>query len=178
MPSPKTSARRHRAARDCSMAAAGLLGALAAFEVALAAGVPWGEAAFGGGQAELNAGLRLAAVASAALDVGLALVLLRRGGYRVWAPLPQRWLPKAVWVVTAYFALGTLLNAASRSPIERALMVPTALSLALLCAGVAVFGDTEVSGRGEDNRRGDGGDALAATGQPEPVGGRRREGHR
>lgn len=142
---PTTSAPRHRAARRCSLGAAVLLGGLAAFEVALAAGAPWGEAAFGGGEAKLDAPLRVAAVASALLDTGIALVLLRRGGHRVWAPLRQRWLPSAAWVLTGYFALGTLLNAASRSPIERTLMVPTALSLAVLSACVAAFGDKESS---------------------------------
>jgi hypothetical protein len=36
-------------------------------------------------------------------------------------------------------ALGTLLNASSRSPIERAIWTPTALSLAVLCAVVAAW---------------------------------------
>jgi hypothetical protein len=83
----------------------------------------------------------MASVASAALDVGFALVLARRGGHRIWAPLPQRWLPAAVCILAAYSALGTMLNAASHSPVERALMVPTSLSLAVLCACVAVSGD-------------------------------------
>lgn len=141
MPSTTTSVRRHRAARNSSKGAASLLGALAVFEVALAAGAPWGEAAFGGGEARLGGGMRVAAVLSAGLDVGIALVLLRRGGHRVWAPLPQRWLPAGVWVISGYFALGTLLNAASRSPIERTLMVPTALSLAVLSACVAALAE-------------------------------------
>jgi hypothetical protein len=140
MPAPTTSVRRPRAARGCSLAAAALFVSLAAFEIALAAGAPWGKAAWGGGEANLNQGLRIASVVSAAVDVGFALVVARRGGHRLWAPLPQRWLPAAVWILAAYSALGTLLNAASRSPIERALMVPTSLSLAVLCACVAVFG--------------------------------------
>ena len=69
-------------------------------------------------------------------------MVLRRAGHSVWAPLPLRWLPAATWVLTGFMALGTLLNAASRSPIERALWTPIALSLAVLCGIVAAWSPT------------------------------------
>lgn len=47
---------RHRVARGCSIAAAALFITLACFQVALAVGLPWGEAAWGGGRAELGVG--------------------------------------------------------------------------------------------------------------------------
>lgn len=128
----------YRVARGSSVGAAALLAALAAFEVALAAGVPWGKAAWGGGQAELVVGMRVASGVWALVFVGFGLVVLRRAGHRVWAPMPQRWLPTSVWVITAYMLVGTLLNLISRSPIERAVMGPTALALAVLCGAVAV----------------------------------------
>lgn len=127
-------------ALGCSIAASGLFAALAAFEAALAAGVPWGNAAWGGAQANLGGGLRVASGAAAVLFSGAALVVLRRGGHRVWAPLPDRWLRPAVWALSGYTALGTLLNTASSSDIERAVMGPTALSLAVLCGIVAATG--------------------------------------
>lgn len=162
MPTRTGSERGQRVAGRCSLGAAGLLGGLAAFEVALAAGAPWGEAAFGGGEANLSAGLRLAAAASVPLDIAIALVLLRRGGHRVWALLPQRWLPPAAWVLTGYFGLGTVLNAASRSPVERNLMVPTALALAALSACVAGFGERQARGTSRAV-------AIAAMPSPRPV---------
>lgn len=125
------------AARAASIAAAGLFAALATFEAGLAAGLPMGSAAWGGREATLGVGLRVASGASAPLLGAAALVVLRRGGHRVWAPLPDRWLPQAGWILTGYTALGTLLNAASRSRVERAVMTPTALGLAVLCAIVA-----------------------------------------
>jgi hypothetical protein len=140
MPTATTLGRRHRVARGCAIAAAVLFVALAAFQVALAAGVPWGKAAWGGGQAELGTGLRVASGVQAVLAGGFALVVLRRAGHRVWSLVPRRWLPAAVWVLAACMALGTLLNASSRSPIERAVWTPTALSLAVLCAVVAAWG--------------------------------------
>lgn len=135
---PTTPGSRQRVARGSADAAAALFAALALFELALAAGLPWGKAAWGGGQAELNAGLRVASGLQAILAVGFALVVLRRAGHRVWAPLPQRWLPAAVWVLAGYMAVGTLMNAASRSPLERAVWTPVALSSAVLCAIVAI----------------------------------------
>ena len=129
---------RHRVPRRCSIAAAVLFGTLAGFQVALAVGLPWGEAAWGGGRAELGVGLRVASGVQAVLAVGFALIVLRRAGHSVWAPLPLRWLPAATWVLMGTMALGTLLNAASRSPIERA-WAPVALSLAVLCGIVAAW---------------------------------------
>ncbi len=127
-----------RTVRGASLGAAWLFAALAVFEAMLAAGLPWGRAAWGGGQANLSMGLRVASGGAVALFGGAALVVARRGGHRVWAPLPDRWLPAAVWVLAAYTGVGTLLNVASRSPLERAVMAPTAFSLAVLCTIVAV----------------------------------------
>ncbi len=134
-----TLGRRHRAALGCAIAAAVLFVALAVFQVALAGGMPWGKAAWGGGQAELGVGLRVASGVQAALASGFALVVLRRAGYRIWSPLPWRWHPAAVWVLAAYMAIGTLLNAISRSPVERAIWTPTAMSLAVPCVVVAAW---------------------------------------
>lgn len=135
---PSTVGSGLRIARGSAVAAAALFAALALFELALAAGLPWGKAAWGGRQAELNPGLRVASGVQAVLAMGFALVVLRRAGHHVWAPLPPRWLPPAVWVLAGYGAAGTLLNAASRSPLERAVWTPVSLSLAVLCAIVAI----------------------------------------
>lgn len=139
-PLDDTSARRRRVARRCSVAAAVLFGGLTTFQVALAAGAPLGRAAWGGQQTVLGVGLRVASGLSAVVFSGAALVILRRGGHDVWAPLPSRWLRRAVWFLAAYTALGTLLNAISRSPIERAVWGPTGLAMAILSAVVAKWG--------------------------------------
>lgn len=130
---------RHRVARGGAIAAAVLFGTLAGFQAALALGLPWGEAAWGGGRAELGMGLRVASGVQAVMAVGFALIVLRRAGHSVWAPLPAPWLSVATRVLTGYMALGTLINAASRSPIERAMWTPIAMSLAVLCGIVAAW---------------------------------------
>lgn len=132
-------ASRHRVARGSATAAAMLFGMLAGFQMALALGLPWGEAAWGGAHAELRVGLRVASGVQAVVATGFALIVLRRAGHGVWAPLPQRWLSIATRILAGYMALGTLVNAASQSSIERALWTPVALSLTVLCGLVAVW---------------------------------------
>jgi hypothetical protein len=125
-------------ARTCAVGAATLMGALAAFQVALAAGVPWGEAAFGGAQAQLDTPLRVTAGVAAVVWSGAALIVLRRAGHPNWAPLPRRALPVAVWVIASYTALGAVVNAVSPSAIERAIWVPVAVAISVLTFAVAI----------------------------------------
>jgi hypothetical protein len=146
-PPPGTSTRaRSRAALRCSVVAAAIFGVVAVFQLVLAAGVPWGQASWGGGKAELGGGLRAASAVQAVLFGGFALVVLRRAGHRVWAPIAERWLPAAVWILAGYMTLGTAMNAASRSSVER-FWTPVALSLAVLCAVVAVTSGRRVRTR-------------------------------
>ena len=55
---------------------------------------------------------------------------------------PARWVPGVVWGIAGYSVLGALLNAMSRSAVERAVMTPVALCLAVLCATVAAWSDS------------------------------------
>jgi hypothetical protein len=121
----------------CAIAATVLFGALAFFQAGLAAGLPWGKAAWGGSQAQLSPRLRVASGFSILLCAAMALTVLRRSGYNSWAPIPDSWLPVATWIITGYLAFGIALNAISRSRIERLLMVPTTVALTTLCAIVA-----------------------------------------
>ncbi len=116
--------------------AAGVIGGvtavgLAAFQVGLAAGAPWGEAAWGGQQAEPGTGLRVASAGAAAIWAGAAVTVARRVGVRTWAPVPDRWLGRATAIVAGYAGLGTLMNLASRSDLERTVMTPVALLIAV-----------------------------------------------
>lgn len=104
---------------------------LAAFQVALAAGAPWGEAAWGGQQAQPGPGLRAASAGAAAIWVGAAATVARRVGLRTWTPVPDRWLGRATGIVAGYAGLGTLMNLASRSDLERGVMTPVALVIAV-----------------------------------------------
>ena len=98
------------------------------FQLALAAGAPWGEWAMGGAYpGQFPPSLRVAAVVQAALLVGMALVVLTRAGLFTprWAR-HARWL---IWVGVAYGVIGLILNLITPSAGERAIWAPVAFVL-------------------------------------------------
>ncbi len=127
-------------ARVTSRVACGLLGALGTFQLALAAGAPWGEAAWGGASSTLTPGLRVASGVAAVVWSAGALVALRQGGHDGWAPLPDRWLRRTTIALAGYSGLGTLMNLASRSELERAIWAPTTLAMAVTLGLTAAWG--------------------------------------
>jgi len=121
--------------RAAALAAAAFIG-MAGFEIALARGAPLGRAAWGGANAHLQPGLRIASVGSAALLVFAALIVLGRVGSRL-SPLPSTFTRRGTWVLVGVLTLGTLMNFASPSAWERFLQAPIALVMAVLCFVVA-----------------------------------------
>jgi hypothetical protein len=110
-----------------------------AFQLALAAGAPWGAYAMGGAfLGQFPPALLIAALVQAALLVGLALVVLARAGLILarWARV-SRWL---VWVVVVFAAVSLVLNLLTPSAGERAIWAPVALLLLLSSAVVAIKG--------------------------------------
>lgn len=96
------------------------------FQLALAAGAPWGEYAMGGRfPGRFPARLRAAAIVQAAVIVLLAVIVLTRAAIIV-SPLDAPWL---IWVVVVFSAASLIVNAMSRSPAERRLWVPAAIVL-------------------------------------------------
>lgn len=106
-----------------------VLAALAAFQVALAAGAPWGTLAWGGQHRVLPARLRVASAVSILVYLLIDLIAWTRVGALTLFPPPVAEV--AMWVIFGYFSLGILMNAVSRSPAERYTMVPVALVLAV-----------------------------------------------
>jgi hypothetical protein len=107
------------------------------FQVALAAGAPWGAYAMGGAfPGQFPPELRIAAVIQALILVGLAAVVLARAGVALpgWARA-SRWL---IWFVVAFAALSLILNLITPSAGERAIWVPVALLLLLSSVVVAL----------------------------------------
>ena len=108
-------------------AAATLIGATGLFQVALAAGAPWGSAAWGGQHpGTLPPRLRRASAVSG-LALGSMAVLVAAPG--VLEPGVRR---RVLRGATGYFALGAVMNAASRSAVERAVWTPVAAATAAL----------------------------------------------
>jgi hypothetical protein len=123
-------------ARWVALVTASGLAIIAAFQLALAIGMPWGRAAYGGTSATLVPELRVASGVATVVWLLAALVVLGRAGY--WGS--ARWsgfLPWATWVVAVLLLLGALVNFASSSPWERFGWGPLALLLAILCVVLA-----------------------------------------
>ena len=104
------------------------------FQLALAAGAPWGKYAMGGAfPGQFPSALRVAAVVQAALLFGMVIVVLARAGFVFygWA----RWWQ--IWVVVAYGVIGLILNLITPSPGERAIWAPVLLVMLISSVIVA-----------------------------------------
>ena len=121
------------AALDYAVVSAGVI----AFQLALAAGAPWGAYAMGGAfPGQFPPALRVGALVQAALLAALAGVVLARAGVALagWARV-SRWL---VWVVVGFAALSLVLNLITPSAGERAIWAPVALVLLVSSVVVAL----------------------------------------
>jgi hypothetical protein len=108
-----------------------------AFQVALAAGAPWGAYAMGGafpGQFPLT--LRIAALAQAVLISGMAAVVLSRARLILAGRFAAS--RRLVWLVVAFAAVSLVLNLATPSAAERAIWAPVAFLLLASSAVVAI----------------------------------------
>src|SRR5512138_347981 len=107
-----------------------------AFQIALAAGAPWGAYAMGGAfPGQFPPALRVSALIQSALLLGFALIVLARAGLILpgWQR-SSRWL---IWFVVGFATLGLFLNLITPSSGERAIWAPVAFVLLLSCAVVA-----------------------------------------
>ena len=125
------------------VAAAGVAATLLAvgllFQLALVAGLPWGEWAWGGRFAGvLPVAWRWASLATTPI-LGLAIwVVLVRA--KVLTPgFRPAWMHRACWAYAVYFGVNALGNLASQSRYEQWAMTPLALIL-MVCFGLVARG--------------------------------------
>lgn len=113
---------------------AGLMAVVIAFQLALAAGAPWGAASMGGAYpGKYPPRMRWVALANAGILAALTLVVLARAGLAAaWLQPASGW---AIWIVVVFAAVGTVMNTITRSRIERIWAPVTAIQLV---AGVLV----------------------------------------
>lgn len=119
-----------------AVGAALLLGGVATFQVALAAGVPWGANVYGGRAATpvgvLPSGYRIASLTAAPTLSLAAWVLLARAGVVSPGRMPRAVIDTGPWAIGGYLAINTVANVASTSAVERwGLGAVTALTAAL-----------------------------------------------
>ena len=114
-----------------------LMGGLAVFQGVLIAGAPLGRFAWGGQERVLSRGKRVGSAVSILLYVVFAVIVLERGN--VVPTIGDPWIPAiGIWLLFAYFVLGVVMNALSRSRAERWTMAPLSLVLAALTFIVAL----------------------------------------
>ena len=125
-------------ARIAAILFAVLTGVVVAFQLALAAGAPWGAYAMGGAfPGVYPAVMRGAAVVQAAVLAVVALVVLSRAGLGLpgWRP---GW---AMWAVVVLNGVGLMLNLITPSVMERAIWGPVTGVLFLCALRVATARD-------------------------------------
>jgi hypothetical protein len=129
--------RSDRAARLAAVLAAIGFASLAIFQAALAAGVPWGHAAWGGENADLTSAQQSASAVAAVVYVAAALIVLCRGGV-IWRTRSNRAIFSwGTWFFAVATVLGAVPNLASQSRWENFILGPLALVLGVLCLVVA-----------------------------------------
>jgi hypothetical protein len=112
-----------------ALLACALLAGLAIFQVALIGGAPLGRMAWGGQHRVLPAKLKVGSGVAIAMYALFAYTALAKAG--LVAPLiSESFTSVTMWVMTAYFGLGVLMNGISRSKPERLVMTPLTLVLA------------------------------------------------
>jgi hypothetical protein len=116
-----------------------LLLAIAVFQVLLALGLPLGVAAWGGSHRVLPGRLRVASAVAAPIWLSAALILLERGRV-VSLGLDPTLTRVVVWGLTVLLALGTVMNALSRSRRERLIWTPIAATAFVVCLFLALAG--------------------------------------
>jgi len=108
-----------------------ILLSLTIFQILLILGKPFGEFAWGGQHKVLPKKLRVASATSIVLYAVFAIFLASKSGLVDIITL-QPLLTIVMWVFTSYFFLGIVMNFASRSKKERAVMTPVATALAVV----------------------------------------------
>ncbi len=101
---------------------------LALFQLALAAGAPWGSLAMGGRfPGRFPPSMRVAAVVQVFIYVLMAAVVASRAGLALpeWGEVSR----VAVWVVAGLMAVAVVLNVITPSKWERRIWAPVALGL-------------------------------------------------
>ena len=118
------------------VAVLGFIG-LMCFQLLLALGFPYGQAAWGGKYIKLPSNLRIASLFSAGVFVVASLFILERADI-LTVFNSSTVVTIGVWILVAFLGLNTLGNFASKSRVEKRIMTPISLTLALLCLIVAI----------------------------------------
>ena len=137
MSEPSNQSANRSAATIAANIATLLFGIVIILQLLLALGILPVTMFWGGTQAELTLGLRLASVAGAIILALFAYVIRRRAGL-IGDPPPSTLIKILSWVITAFMVLNTLGNLASQSTAEKIVFTPLTILLAISCFIVSI----------------------------------------
>ena len=128
--------------QTAAVAAATLLGAVIVFQLALAAGAPWGRMAYGGratqGDGTLSRRHRFASGMAALALTAAMWVVLAAGSVVSQGSVSDSALTITTWVLAVLFVMNTVGNLAGEHPMERWGAGTVAALLAGLCVVLAL----------------------------------------
>ncbi|WP_100372354.1 hypothetical protein [Bacillus sp. FJAT-45037] len=107
------------------------------FQITLALGFPFGEAALGGFHKVLPKPLRVVSAVNAIILLFMAMVFLVHAD--VMANPFSLPIHTLLWVITMFLVLNTVANAFSQSKKEKYIMTPLTLVLFTLCLSVVLM---------------------------------------
>lgn len=113
-----------------------MLGLLATFQIALAAGAPLGKLAWGGEHTTLPLNLRFGAISAVIRYVFIAFIALDRSG--TIAVLPREFSFWVMWLIVAHFGFGVILSLLSKSRYEKMTLAPYTFAMGLLSLLIAI----------------------------------------
>lgn len=113
-----------------------MLGLLAIFQIALAAGAPLGKFAWGGQHAILPLNLRFGAISTVLRYAFVAFIALDRSG--TITVLPEEFSFWAMWIVIAHLGLSVILSLFSKSKYEKMMLAPYTFVMGLLSLLIAL----------------------------------------
>lgn len=106
------------------------------FQIVIASGLPVGKAAWGGASAEVSTGLRIASGVASVAYIFFASVLVQVGGFRD-VGYSDTFSCRVTWFLAVLMFVGSILNWASQSPLERYIWGPFTLVFFISCLTLA-----------------------------------------
>ncbi len=116
-----------------------LFGIVMLMQLLLATGLLPITMAWGGRQARLTQGLRIASILSA-LILGLFAYIIRQRAGLTGAESSAAWINGLAWIVTATMAFNTVTNLMSQSTVEKIIFVPITAMLTIVSLIVSLSG--------------------------------------
>lgn len=114
-----------------------LIGIVMVFQLALAAGAPWGSLAMGGKfPGKMPPPMRVSALVQIGVLALLAAIVGSKSG--LWLSGWQGFADSAIWGVVAFSFLATVLNLITRSVWERRIWAPVAIMMLVTSIIVAL----------------------------------------